>query len=116
MPLPHQPSARVPRQGVGEQVAHESRHHVQRATGMAFGRGLEVVGGQEGTGQVDALGVGHVRDHVHPHTDQAIGRGQQFVGLRAIDKTWLTRSEIVASMRLAVMSLCWMGPRPMRHS
>ena len=44
MALAHDPAARAAGERIGQQVADEGLHHVQRAAGVAFGRGLEVLG------------------------------------------------------------------------
>jgi hypothetical protein len=82
--LAHDPAARAAGERVGEQVADEGLHHVQRATGVAFWRQLEVLLSQQRAGQVNALRIGHVRDHVHCHATQAVGGSKQGVGRRLI--------------------------------
>ena len=44
MALAHDPAACAAGERVGQQVADEGLHHIQRAAGVAFGRGLEVLG------------------------------------------------------------------------
>ena len=60
VPLPHQPAAGFPRQGVQRQVGGVAGHHVQGATGVPLGLYLEVARFQGHTVQAHAPGIGHV--------------------------------------------------------
>ena len=78
--LPHQPAPGGAAQGIGQQVADEGRHHVQRAAGVALRRRLEVLGGKVGAGKVDAPRIGHVRHHAQRHAGQPVRRREQRMG------------------------------------
>jgi hypothetical protein len=82
--LLHQPRARVAAQRIGEQVSDIRDRDVQRATGVAFGIRLEIVGAQLAAVGVDTCRVGHVRHQPQSLAGDAIGGGQQCKAVLAI--------------------------------
>src|SRR5690554_4893852 len=79
MALPHDPGTCAASQCVGKQISHVSLHHVQRATGVAFRCWLKILGGQCPTGEINAVGIAHVCDHIHGGTSQPVGSSEQCV-------------------------------------
>jgi len=84
MALPHQPGSGTAGQRIERQIAGIGRHHVQRAAGMAFGIGLEVVGRQRRAVQVHLLRIGHVHHQPEAGAGNAIDRLQQSIDARQI--------------------------------
>ena len=82
--LPHQPATGRRTQGIGQQVADEGRHHVQRTAGVPFGNDLEVLGSQFTAVEVDAPRIGHVRHQAQGHAGQPVGTAQQLQPLRLV--------------------------------
>ena len=76
VPLSHQPAPGPPGQIVQGQIAGVRRHHVQCAAGVAFWIGLEVLGGQGLTGDINPAGVGHMNHQPHTGAGQPVQIGE----------------------------------------
>ena len=72
MALAHQPAPGPTGQIVQRQITGISRHHVQRAACVAFGIGLEILGCQRLSRDIDPAGIGHMNHQPEPGAGEPV--------------------------------------------
>lgn len=74
MTLAHHPAASLAGQAVQCQIGCVTRHHVQRATGVAFRRALEILRRHRAAIKMNTLGIGHVSNQPEAGIGQQVER------------------------------------------